>query len=327
MKTSRGRVRVGLVVAFASLGEGERRAAQAAWECAIACAEHWTPAFAAFGLGSVAEQARAADILVYLGESSRFAAVAGEASRHIPVVFVKSTVEDLLDRPPGYARRYRMCTGVNGIARALALGAPPVPSVDWTALPWPESVVRWTHLDDAEASYVRASLDAFRKAVEARGLPWLATPPSEDQPFSVFLTMHDPGAAILAATALRMWSQCTVLAADGMVSTRAPDGSPWPARLLRVRHWVGSMDSESNRVFRRQMQGDPVPDFDSAGMLFGTLYFLDHAFGAGGSPSTLEAAGDQPGPLGRMGMTPSGRPQPERIVIVSGQRAEVAEIP
>lgn len=327
MRTPGAQSRVGLVVAFANLSEGERHAAEVAWDCAAASARHWRPAFAAFGLASVAEHAWAADVLVYLGESSRFQAVAAEASRHVPVVFVKSTVESLLERPRGYAPRYRMCTGVDGIARALASVSPPVPSVDWTTLPWPEPVLRWTHLDNAEAGYVKASLNAFRKAVEARGLPWLTTPPPGGQPFSVFLTMHDPGAAILADTALRLWPQCTVLAADGMVSTCAPDGSPWPARLLRVRHWVGSVESESNQAFRQQMRGNPIPDFDSAGMLFGTLYFLDHAFGAGAFASALEAAGNQPGPLGRTKMRASGRPQPERIVILSGERAEIVEIP
>lgn len=326
MRRPEGRIQLGLVVAFANLGEGEWQAAKVAWECALGCAQHWRPAFASFGLNSIANLARAADALVYLGESSRFQRVAGEASRHVPVVFVKSTVEGLLDRPKGYAPRYRMCTGVNGIARALAAMAPPGPSVHWTTLPWPEDVAHWTHLDDAEASYVRASVDAFQEAAEARGIPWVSGLPPQGQPFSVFLTMHDPGAAILADTALRLWSRCTVLAADGMVSTSAPDGTPWPPRILRVRHWVGSVDSESNRAFRDQMCGEPAPDFDSAGMLFGTLYFLDRAFGTGAPPTALEAAGTQAGPLGPMQMTPSGRPAPERVIVLAGGQAHVVEV-
>ncbi|MDZ7295569.1 MAG: hypothetical protein ONB14_09140 [candidate division KSB1 bacterium] len=326
MRTPKDRVRVGLVVAFANISEGERHAAEVAWECAVACAGHWKPAFVAYGLDSVTERAREADIVVYLGESSRFERVAGEASRHVPVVFVKSTVERLLERPEGYAPRYRMCTGVNGIARALASMAPPGPSVEWTTLPWPEDVVRWTHLDQAEASYVQASVDAFREAAEARGIPWSAGLPPQGEPFSVFLTMHDPGAAILANTALRLWSHCTVLAADGMVSTSAPDGTPWPPRVLRVRHWVASVESESNRAFRQQMRSDPIPDYDSAGMLFGTLYFLDHAFAAGASPCSLEEAGEQPGPLGTLRMTPSGKPDPERVIVLAGEEAHVVEV-
>jgi len=318
--------RVGLVVAFANLGEGERRAAETAWERAVACAEHWRPAFAAYGLTPVTEQARDADILVYLGESSRFEGVAGEASRATPVVFVKSTVEELLARPSGYAPRYRMCTGVRGIARALASVAPPGPTVDWKTLPWPQDVARWTALEDAEMSYVNASIAAFRQAAEARGMAWTTGLPARDEPFSVFLTMHDPGAAILAETALRLWPRCTVLAADGMVSTRAPSGEPWPARLLRVRHWVEGADSESTRAFRARMGGRPLPDFDSAGMLFGTLYFLDRAFGAGGLPGALEDAGDHPGPLGSVRMTASGRPDPERIVVLAGERFRIVEI-
>lgn len=326
MRTPSKPVRVGLVVAFANLGEGERQAAKVAWECAVAWAEHWRPAFAAYGLDSVAERAQQSDILVYLGESSRFERVAGEASRHVPVVFVKSTVEGLLNRPEGYAPRYRMCTGVNGIARALASMAPPGPTVDWLTLPWPEDVVRWMHLDQAEASYVRASLGAFREAAEARGIPWTTSLPPQGEAFSVFLTMHDPGAAILADTALRLWSHCTVLAADGMVSTSAPDGSPWSSRVLRVRHWVPGVESESNRAFRQQMQGDPIPDYDSAGMLFGTLYFLDHAFAAGASPCSLEKAGEQLGPLGPLRMTPSGKPDPERVIVLAGEEAHVVEV-
>lgn len=326
MKTRRAPLRVGLVVAFGNLGEGERHAASTAWECAAQRAQHWQPAFASYGLAPVTEQARDADVLVYLGESSRFAGVAGEASRSVPVVFVKSTVEELLDRPKGHAPRYRMCTGVRGIARALASVAPPGPTVDWRTLPWPQDVARWTVLEEAEESYVRASIAAFRQAAEERGMPWTSGLPGDGRPFSVFLTMHDPGAAILAETALRLWPQCTVLAADGMVSTRAPGGEAWPSRVLRVRHWVERAESESTQAFRTQMAGRPLPDFDSAGMLFGTLCFLDRALGAGATPGSLEAAGEQPGPLGPVRMTPSGKPDPERIVVLAGDQVHVVEV-
>lgn len=326
MSSQRDKVRVGLVVAFAALGEGERRAAETAWACAVAGAQNWTPAFEAYGLDPVTEQAQTADVLVYLGESSRFQGVAGEASQSVPVVFVKSTVEELLHRPPNAAPRYRMCTGVKGVARALASVAPSGPTVDWKALPWPESVVRLTELDKAEESYVRISVGAFREAAEERGIPWTAEVPAGEQPFSVFLTMHDPAAAKLADAALRLWPNCTVLAADGMVSTASPTGKPWPDRLARVRHWATQSQSESTEAFRELLRGKSLPDFDSAGMLFGTLYFLDHAFGAGAAPSRLESAGEQPGPLGPVTMTASGRPQPERVVIFQGDQVKVVEI-
>ena len=323
---SANRFRVGLVVAFAALGEAEQNAVEMAWNCATASAAHWEPAFMAVGLKSVAEEARKADILVYLGESSRFQDVAGEASQRVPIVFVKSTVEDLLDRPADAAPRYRMCTGVKGIARALASVAPPVPTVDWQTLPWPESVVHLTELDEGERSYVNTSIAAFREAAEERDIPWVTGLPSGDNAFSTFLTMHDPAAAVLADTMLCLWPQCNVLAGDGMVSTRTPGGEKWPQRLIRVRHWSSRSRSTGNRLFREAVGNEPLPDFDSCGMLFGTMCFLDSAFSAGGQPAKLESAGRHPGPLGPMRMTCSGRPQPERIIVFRGQQSKVLTI-
>jgi len=330
LKTTNGRkARVGLAVAFAALGDTERNAIEVAWRCSVAVATEWEPSFVAFGLEPVTSQARAADILVYLGESSRFAAVAAEAAAQLPVVFIKSTVEELLEHAPDAPPRYRMCTGVKGIARALAQVAPGSTVADWEALPWPESVASLTHLGAAERSYVDASVAAFREAAVERKLRWEADLPVEQtpgQPFAVFLTMHDPAASILAATALRLWPQCTVLAADGMVATRSPSGEPWPERLLRVRHWSSRSRSESNRLFRQAMHHKGVPDFDSAGMLFGTMRFLEGAFAAGARPADLHLAGRHPGPLGPMSMTSSGRPHPERLVVFQGERIQVVRI-
>lgn len=320
------RVRVGLVVAFAALGEAEEQAARLAWDCAARSAVHWEPAFAAFGLEPVTAKAQGADILVYLGESSRFQGVAGVASESRPVVFVKSTVEELLIRPPGGAPRYRMCTGVKGIARALASVAPIAPSVHWEGLPWPEAVAGLTHLDEAEQTYVDTSIAAFREAAEERGIPWAGDLLPGQESFSVFLTMHDPAAALLAETALSLWPRATVLAADGMVSTRAPSGAPWPERMLRVRHWSTGSRSESNEGFLRAIGQRPVPDFDSAGMLFGTMYYLDGAFGAGGRPAGLETAGRHPGPLGPMEMRATGQPQPERIIVFRGEESSIVTV-
>jgi hypothetical protein len=318
-------VRVGLVVAFAALGEVEETAVRQAWQCAVEKATEWTPAFLAFGLESVTAKSKNADILVYLGESSRFEQVAGEASRETPVVFVKSTIEELLDRPAGGAPRYRMCTGVKGIARALASVAPMVPTVDWETVAWPDSVVDMTELERTEQSYVEASIAAFRDAARQRGIPWRQSVPADGR-FSVFLTMHDPTAAALAEAALNLWPEATVLAADGMVSTRAPSGQPWPQRLIRVRHWTPRIESESNRQYRSGMGGQPLPDFDSAGMVFGTMCFLDHAFAAGGSTTSLESAGRHPGPQGPVQMTGSGHPLPERIVVLSGDEYQALTI-
>jgi hypothetical protein len=318
-------IRVGLVVAFAALGELEEHATRLAWSCAVDCATHWEPAFSAFGLESVTAPAQGADILVYLGESSRFQDVAGEASQETPVVFVKSTVEDLLVRAAGAAPRYRMCTGVTGIAQALASVTPMAPSVNWQTLPWPESVASLTHLDPAELSYVNASVGAFREACARRGIPWLEGLP-EHGAFSVFLTMHDPAAAVLSDTALRLWPESTVLAADGMVSTRAPGGTPWPEQLIRVRHWSPQGRSDCNRRFRKALRDESLPDFDSAGMLFGTMCFLNAAFASGGQPARLDAAGRHPGPLGPVGMTPVGRPQPERIIVLRGEQSSVVTV-
>jgi len=319
-------VQVGLVVAFAALDEVEQRAVEATWQCAVASATHWKPAIATFGLDPVSEQARNVDILVYLGESSRFDGVAGEAAQRVPVVFVKSTVEELLIRPPDAAPRYRMCTGVRGIAWALASVAPMAPTVDWKTLPWPNSVRDLTELDEAELSYVNTSVEAFREAAEKRDIPWVIGLPGGDETFSVFLTMHDPTAAVLAEKALRLWPQCTVLAADGMVSSRAPSGQRWPEQLARVRHWSSHSHSKSNDLFREAMGNQPLPDFDSAGMLFGTMNFLDSVFAAGGQPRALESAGTHPGPLGPLRMTTSGRPLPERIMIFHGEQSEVLTV-
>jgi hypothetical protein len=321
-----GQVRVGLVVAFAALGNTEEQAIQLAWECATTRAAHWLSAFVAFGLEPVTAQAQGADILVYLGESSRFDNVAGQASGHTPILFVKSTVEELLARPLGAAPRYRMCTGVHGIARALASVAPLAPTVDWQTVPWPASDRALTHLDEAEMSYVETSVGAFRTAAEKRGIPWRRGLPEGDGPFSVFLTMHDPAAAQLAETALGRWPQATVLAADGMVATRAPSGGSWPERLVRVRHWSPRSRSASNRLFRDALATRPMPDFDSAGMLFGTMCYLDGVFGKGEGASTLEAAGAHTGPLGPMRMTAFGRPEPERIMLFRGERSSTVTI-
>ena len=322
----RSKKRVGLVVAFAALGDEERHAVEIAWNHAIASAVNWTPAFAAFGLESITDRACASDILVYLGESSRFERVAGEASQRVPVVLVKSTVEELLHRESGSPPRYRMCTGVTGIAKALASVAPLAPTVDWQTLPWPRDVMGLLHLDNAEQSYVDISVAAFRSAAEGRGIRWQRRLPNGGQTFSVFLTMHDPSAAMLAQTALRLWPQCTVLAADGMVATRAPGGEKWPERMLRVRHWSPRSHSTSNRLFREAVRGKRLPDYDSAGMVFGALCFLDRAFATGVLPEELHFAGRHAGPLGLMRMTLSGQPQPERLVVFQGDRMKVITV-
>lgn len=318
--------RVGLAVVFAALGKEEEAAVRAIWEAAGRLEKSWQPAFAIYGIDPLPVDPGEVDILVYLGESSRFERVAGKLSAQVPVVFVKSTVEELMDWPAGSARRYRMSTGVDGIARALAQAAPPVPSVAWTALPWPEALHPHLHLDEAEARYVGKSLDAFRRAVEERGQAWLDHLPADGQPFSVFLTMHDPAAAHLAEAALTLWPQATVLTADGMVSVTSPSGDPWPERLVRVRHWSPQVPSQSNQILRQALDCAALPDFDSPGMTFGTLVFLDHAFQAGADPAHLDDAGVQPGPDGLMRMTASGKSDPERLILFKGDRMEVAEV-
>src|SRR5450759_1113664 len=132
----------------------------------------------------------------------------------------------------------------------------------------------------------------------SRGIPWRTVFPPDGSSFSVFLTLHDPAAATLAAGALDRWAGCTVLAADGMVAMRAPNGEPWSDRLIRVRHWSPRIRSASNGLFRTALDGRPLPDFDSAGMLFGTMAFLDRALATGVRPHRLEDASAQWGPLG-----------------------------
>jgi len=310
---------IGLSVAIAGLTEEERRGIEAAWRCAVGSARAWKPAFVAVGVTPLSASLPEPDILVYLGESSRFDTVAGTLARQVPVVFVKSTVEELLNRVPGAPPRYRMSTGVTGIAAALAATATHAPTVDWTSLPWPQECASFLHLDEAEARYVDASVTAFRTAAAARNMSWRTSLPRGRQ-FSVFLTMHDPAAATLATVASRRWPRCTVLAADGMVSTRTVEGQAWPSQVVRVRHWSPRLRSRSNRIFRAA-HGIALPDYDSAGMLFGTLQFLDSVLHAGAPPDRLEDGGRHPGPLGPMRMTASGHPQPERLVLFRGAQA------
>ncbi len=318
--------RVGLAVVFAALGKEEEASVVEMWAAAGKMKKNWRPAFCEFTIDALKASAEELDVLVYLGESSRFERVAGELSKTVPVVFVKSTVEELMDWPQGTARRYRMSTGVNGIARALAAAAPLVPSVDWTTLPWPQELLPHCHLDEAEGRYVNKSLGAFRQAVEARGAAWLSGLPANNEPFSVFLTMHDPAAALLAEAALELWPQCTVITADGMVSTVSPSGKPWSERLIRTRHWSPQVPSRSNELFSQALNGKALPDFDSPGMTFGTLTFLDHAFKAGADAHHLDAAAKQPGPNGDMQMTASGLSDPERLILFRGDKMEIAEI-
>lgn len=318
--------RVGLAVVFASLGEPERQAVELAWQTACRKARNWQPAFIQYGIEPLKASPDDVDILVYLGESSRFDTVAGELTKRVPVVLVKSTVEELMNVPAGSARRYRMSTGVDGIGGALAHVAPAAPSVDWASLPWPDDVRPLLHLDEAEGRYVQKSIEAFRHTAARRGIPWQSGLPADGQPFSVFLTMHDPAAAKLAETALELWPQCTVLTADGMVSTSAPSGRPWPERMLRVRHWSPAAESMANRIFHEALDGADLPDFDSPGMTFGTLVFLDYALGAGALPAALEQAGDQPGPLGAMRMLSTGKCRPERLIVFRGAERMVVEI-
>lgn len=318
--------RVGLAVVFAALGKAEEASVVEMWAAAGKMEKSWQPAFCEFTIDPLIASVADVDVLVYLGESSRFERVAGELSQKVPVVFVKSTVEELMEWPQASARRYRMSTGVNGIARALAAAAPLAPSVDWTTLPWPKDLRHHTHLDEAEGRYVAKSLGAFRQAVEARGAVWLNSLPAGEIPFSVFLTMHDPAAALLAEAALDLWPQCTVITADGMVSTVSPSGRLWSERLIRVRHWSPQVPSRSNQIFTRALDGKPLPDFDSPGMTFGTLTFLDHAFRAGVNAHHLDAAGKQPGPNGDMQMTACGKCDPERLILFRGDKMEIAEI-
>ncbi len=310
------RRRVGLAVVFASLGDVERRAIHEAWRAARSLATSWRPAFARYTVEPLDPRAAdRADLLVYLGESSRFGAVAGRFAERRPIVLVKSTMEELMGRTQGAPPRYRMCAGVDGIARLLAESAPSCPTVNWTSLPWPPEIAATARLDPAEGRYVEASLGAFREAARGRKIRWREGLPPGRQPFSVFLTMHDPLASRLAAAALESWPQCTVLTADGMVSERAPDGAPWPARLYRVRHWSPRARSLANRMFRSVVRGGELPAFDTAGLLFGTLAWLDAAFATGAAPDALDRVRSGPGPLGRLRFAADGRPVPERLLV------------
>jgi hypothetical protein len=309
------RRRVGLAVAFAALGADERRAIATAWRAAVSAATSWTPAFDVDGTDPLEAAARRADLLVYLGESSRFDPVAGAFAASRPVILVKSTVERLLVRSAGAPPRWRVCAGIDGIARLLAGQAPPGPTVDWTRLPWPRDFGDVIRLEPAEQGYVDDSLGAFRDAARRRGIAWRSGLPPNRQPFTVFLTMHDPLAARLAAAALARWPQCTVLTADGMVSDRAPDGSPWPARLWRLRHWSPRSRSLANELFRVAIGRRALPDFDTAGLLFGTLAWLDRAFAEHVPPDALDRAPAGPGPLGPLRLNPDGTPHPARLIV------------
>ena len=319
------RTRIGVAVTFAALSQVEHLAVEESLRRACSLAENWELAFVNYGLKPIDSSTSTPDLLVYLGESSRFENVAGQIAQRVPVVFVKSTVEELLIRPAGGPMRYRMSTGVFGIAQALAGSAPLVPTVDWTSLPWPAALAQYLHLDPGEQSYVTISIDTFRQAAAQRGIQWQHGLPANGQPFSIFLTMHDPAAASLADYALRTWPQCTVIAADGMSSTAAPNGSPWPDRLIRVRHWTALSRSQSNLLYRSAL-GASLPDIDSPGMLFGTLHLLDTLLGAGAQPESLEKGGRKPGPLGLMRMTTSGHPDPERVIIFRGHKWNVINI-
>lgn len=319
-------MRVGLAVVFAALGDEEGAAIRQAWNAAAAEATAWRPAFSAFGVRRLSPAAPP-DLLVYLGESSRFEGTAGRLARRGPVLLIKSTLPHLLRRPAATApRRYRMCTDVAGIATALALAAPRVPTVDWTTLPWPGALGAVTELEEAEARYAAASIGAFRRAAWQRGIAWRRGLPPARRRFSVFLTMHDPLAARLASAALRAWPQCTVIAADGMVAARQPDGRAWPERLIRVRHWSARLRTRAASTSSRAGQIAGIPDFDSAGMLIGALRAVDAAVARGFAASELHRAGSLPGPLGPFQFTRAGRPRPERVVIVRGAVPRVVEI-
>ena len=324
-RSSNQRTRIGVAVVFAALGDVERQAVEEALRCAVASMGNWELAFTTYGLNPIAGNTSGVDLLVYLGESSRFESVAGKLAKRVPVVFIKSTVESLLDHPTDSAMRYRISTGVLGIAQALAQAAPLAPTVDWTSLPWPAELAGLVHLDPGEQGYVDISLSTFRQAAAQRGIPWTSGLPENGKPFSVFLTMHDPAAARLADYALHTWPLCTVIAADGMSSTVAPDGSPWPERLLRIRHWTALSRSASNKRYRSLLR-QPLPDIDSPGMLFGTLFFLDALLGAGADPTCLEAGGRALGPLGLLRLTATGRPDPERVILLHGSKWSVSKI-
>jgi hypothetical protein len=181
------------------------------------------------------------------------------------------------------------------------------------------------HPEEAEQRYMEKSLTAFRIATNRRNISWQKGLPKTG-PFSVFLTMHDPLAALLADTALKLWPQCTPIAADGMSSICSPEGESWPERLIRVRHWTAHSHSTSNLLYRQISGGQSIPDFDSPGMLFGTLNFIDKAASAGFGSEELENAGRHPGPLGLIRMMPSGQPNPERVIIFHGQKWSVVPV-
>jgi hypothetical protein len=96
--------------------------------------------------------------------------------------------------------------------------------------------------------------------------------------------------------------------------------------LIRVRHWSPRSHSTSNRLFRSALKGKPLADFDSSGMLFGTLHFLDRAFAAGAQPDKLQDAGRHPGPLGPFRLSSEGRSQPERLIVFHGQQMSVLTV-
>ena len=68
-------------------------------------------------------------------------------------------------------------------------------------------------------------------------------------------------------------------------------------------------------MFRSAIGGAKLPDFDTAGLLFGTLAWLDSAFSRGVAPDALERAPAGPGPLGSLRFAADGKPRPERLIV------------
>ena len=264
------------------------------------------------------------DLVVYLGESSRFETTLGENRSRVPVVFVKSTMDHLMKREASDAPRYRMCMGVADIVTALARIAPLKACVDPADLDWGPAAGHITGMDAAERFFVSESIAAFRETYESLGGRWAREVP-ENGEFLVFLPMHDPAASALAEIAIEKWPGCTVLAGDGMTQMTMAEGEPWPANVMRVRHWSAGFDSPCNRRLMELAEAEGIAqciDFDSCGMLFGAVMAAEQAYVQNGRDL---ARTPFDGPLGEACFGSGGEIEPGRLVAMKGEELSVVE--
>lgn len=260
-----------IVIGFLDMAAEERTAIDIAIKAALNHLVHSCISHVHIGVSPLKIDKKT-DVIIYLGESSRYHTIIQAYEHVIPSVLVKSTMNHLLSESASKTPKYRMCATLTELIRGLVKNNEMSQYVDFRIMDWGEMTDDISAMDNAEKTFVDNSLDTLQAIILENSLTWLTQVPNND--FCLFLPMHEPLVSRMAAYAIGKWPRAHVFSGDGMTSTHRPNGESWGPRLKFIRHWSSQLNTPDVKKIEPFCQS-PIPDSDSLGLLFNTILSID----------------------------------------------------